>query len=138
MREDVEKFLEENPGFARWMAILDDAVWTVGTGLFVVDLLTTGGVVWTIGGWTLGGVGGSVLAHKVRKGLLEKLHEIGQRAHEAWVAQRSRELQPFLEKHFFEPLFEPWLADVRKVPLNEIEDSLQACEKLNQLVRATR
>ena len=138
VRTDVEKFLEENPAFARWMATLDDAVWTVGTGLFVVDLLTTGGLIWTIGAWTLAGVGGSALAHTVRETLLKKLDEIGRKAHEAWVAQRSNELQAFLEEHFFKVLFKPWLEDVRTVALDEIKRSLQACEELKQLVNATQ
>jgi len=138
VRTDVEKFLEENPAFARWMATLDDAVWTVGTGLFVVDLLTTGGLFWTIGALTLAGVGGSALAHTVRETLLKKLDEIGRKAHEAWVAQRSNELQAFLEEHFFKALFKPWLEDVRTVALDEIKRSLQACEQLKQLVNATQ
>lgn len=138
VRTDVEKFLEENPAFARWMATLDDAVWTVGTGLFVVDLLTTGGLIWTIGALTLAGVGGSALAHTVRETLLKKLDEIGRKAHEAWVAQRSNKLQAFLEEHFFKALFKPWLEDVRTVAIDEIKRSLQACEELKQLVNATQ
>ena len=136
VREDVEKFLEENPSFRRWMAALEDASWVVGPTLIVVDVLTTGGwLTTTIGPITVAGVGGSAMAAMIGKALLGRL---GQRAHEAWVAQRSRELQSFLEKHFFERLFEPWLAEVRTVGLGDIESSLQAYEKLNQLVRATR
>ncbi|WP_347245883.1 ATP-binding cassette domain-containing protein [Thermogutta sp.] len=136
VREDVQKFLEENPSFRRWMAILDDTVWTVGAGLFVLDLSLTGG--WlstTIGPITLAGVGGSVAMNTIRRTLLGSLAE---KVHQAWVAQRSGELQRFLEKHFFEVLFESRLADVRSVSLTEIEESLQACDVLEQLVCTMR
>ena len=140
VRQEITLWSQEHPWLCTLLPGLGDIVAMLGGAVLVIDLCTTGGLFGTavvLG--SLGTAGGGAALGIVMDWLTHwHLDQVVLQAQQRWRQQRTAELRQHLEQHVWQPLFQPWIAQLHALQQAPVAQCQQACDDLDALLQDLR